>query len=64
MRKRIFTKQLGLIISEEVYKRIVDETDREEKTVSAWIREAISMRLANSQSGSDYPGNNKKGKEN
>ena len=45
MRKKHFTKQLGLIISEEVYNRIIKETDREEKTVSAWLREAIENRL-------------------
>ena len=45
MRKKHFTKQLGLIISEEVYNRIVEETDREEKTVSAWLRETIEDKL-------------------
>ena len=45
MRKKHFTKQLGLIISEEVYNRIIEETDREEKTISAWLREAIEEKL-------------------
>ena len=45
MRKRNFTKQIGLIISEEVYNRIVEETDREEKTVSAWVRETIEAKI-------------------
>jgi predicted CopG family antitoxin len=45
MRKKHFTKPLGLIISEEVYDRIIEETDREEKSVSSWIREAIEKKL-------------------
>lgn len=45
MRKKLLTKQLGLTISEEAYKRIVEETDREEKTVSAWLREAIEKKI-------------------
>lgn len=45
MRKRRFTKHIGLIVSEEIYNRIIEETNREEKTVSGWIREAIEMRL-------------------
>ena len=45
MRKKLFTKQLGLIISAEVYKQVVEETDREKKSVSAWVREAIEAKL-------------------
>ena len=53
MRKKQFTKQLGLVISEEVYNRIVEETDREEKTVSAWVRETIENRLLLDRKGED-----------
>ena len=45
MRKRNFTKQVGLIISEATYNRLVEETDRKEVTISAWIREAIEKKL-------------------
>ena len=46
MRKRNFTKQVGLIISEEIYSRLIEQTNKEEVTVSEWIREAIEMKLA------------------
>jgi len=45
MRKKHFTKQIGLIISEETYNRLVEETDKREVTVSEWVREAIEIRL-------------------
>ena len=46
MRKKHFTKQLGLIISEEVYNQLIEQTNKEEITVSAWIREAIEAKLS------------------
>ena len=45
MRKKHFTKQLGLIISEEAYDRLIEQTNREEVTISEWIREAIEKKL-------------------
>ena len=45
MRKRNFTKQVGLIISEETYSQIIHETDKKELTISEWIREAIQNNL-------------------
>jgi len=45
MRKRNFTRQVGLILSEEIYKQIVEETDKKEVTVSEWIRDAIKNSL-------------------
>jgi len=62
MRKKHFTKPIGLIISEEVYNQVVEQTNKEEVTISEWIREAIDMRLKKTQSGSHYAANNKQGK--
>ncbi len=45
MRKRNFTRQVGLILSEEIYKQLVEETDKKEVTISEWIREAIEKKL-------------------
>ena len=45
MRKKHFTRQVGLIISEESYKQLIEQTNREEVTISEWIREAILSRL-------------------
>jgi len=45
MRKRHFTKQVGLTLSEETYNQLIEETNRKEVTISQWIREAIEIRL-------------------
>ena len=45
MRKRNFTKQVGLIISEATYNRLIEQTNKEEVTISQWIREAIEKKL-------------------
>lgn len=46
MRKRNFTKQVGLILSEETYNQLIEQTNKEEVTISEWIREAILNRLS------------------
>ena len=45
MRKRHFTRQVGLILSEETYEQLIDQTNKKEVTVSEWIREAIDRKL-------------------
>ncbi len=45
MRKRNFTRQVGLILSEETYKQLIEQTNREEVTISEWVREAIRQKL-------------------
>ncbi len=45
MRKKHFTKQVGLILSEETYNQLIEQTNREEVTISEWIREAIKGKL-------------------
>jgi len=47
MRKRHLTKQVGVVLSEETYNRLIHQTDKEEVTVSQWIREAIVTQLKN-----------------
>ena len=47
MRKRNFTRQVGLILSEETYNQLIEQTNKEEVTISEWIREAIEERLMN-----------------
>ncbi len=51
MRKRHFTKQVGLILSEETYQQLVEQTNKEEKTISEWIREAIEAKLFSGKKG-------------
>ncbi len=45
MRKRNYTKQVGLILTEETYNQLIEQTDKEEVTISQWIREAIEKKL-------------------
>jgi hypothetical protein len=45
MRKRNYTKQVGLILTEENYNLLIEQTNKEEVTVSEWIRQAIEHKL-------------------
>jgi len=45
MRKRNFTRQVGLILPEATYNMLIEQTNKEEVSVSAWIREAIETYL-------------------
>ncbi len=47
MRKRNFTRQVGLTLSEETYKQLIEQSNREEVSMSEWVREAIEIRLTN-----------------
>ena len=54
MRKKIMIRQLAVSVSVETWNKILEVTDREEISISSWIREAIEKSL-------DYK--NKSGKE-
>ncbi len=45
MRKRILTKQVAVMLSEELYHLIIETTDRMEISISQFIRESIEERL-------------------
>ena len=45
MRKRNFTKQVGLVLSGETYKQLIEQTNRKEVSMSEWVRQAIEIRL-------------------
>jgi hypothetical protein len=46
MRKRNFTRQVGVVLSEETYSRLIEQTNKGELSVSALIREAIEDKLS------------------
>jgi xanthosine utilization system XapX-like protein len=46
MRKRLFTRQLGIPVEEQVYQTIVSLCDKQEITMSEWVRSAIEAKLA------------------
>lgn len=45
MRKRFLTRQLAVSVSDEAWKKILEETNNQEISVSSWIREAIEKKL-------------------
>ena len=46
MRKRRFTRQLGIPITEELYQAIIAICDKEERSMAEYIRELIEAKLA------------------
>jgi len=50
MRKKIFTRQLAVSVSEDTWVRILESTDKEEVSFSSWIRDAIEKKLAPEES--------------
>lgn len=45
MRKRLFTQQLGVPVSEEIYQKIISLCDEQEVTISQWVRGAIELKM-------------------
>jgi predicted CopG family antitoxin len=46
MRKRVLTKQVGVIFSEEVYQQLIKVTDKLEISISQFIREIIEEKIS------------------
>ena len=45
MQKKRYTKNVGILVSNETFEKLVDVTDREEITISKFIRQLIVDRL-------------------
>ena len=45
MRKKVFTRQLAVSVSEDTWVRILESTNEEEISFSSWIRDAIEIKL-------------------
>jgi macrodomain Ter protein organizer (MatP/YcbG family) len=45
MQKKRYTKNIGILLSNETYYQLVEVTDREEITISKFIRQLIEERL-------------------
>jgi hypothetical protein len=45
MRKKRFTKYVGILVGNETFDQLVEETDKEEITISKFIRQLIEERL-------------------
>ncbi len=51
MRKKLFVKQVGITLTEEMYDQLIDQTNTKEVTISEWIREAIDAKLSSGKKG-------------
>ena len=45
MRKKIYTRNVGVMLSDENYQRLVEITDNLEVTVSAYIRDLLQKEI-------------------
>ena len=45
MRKKILTRQVGVLFSDEIYKKLIQLTNAEEVSLSEFIREIVVNRL-------------------
>lgn len=45
MRKRLYTRNVGVLFSEEIYQQLIDITDTLEVTISGYIRDLVEMHL-------------------
>ena len=50
MKKKIFTRSIGVMFTEEMYLKIKEITDREDIGVSDFIRQAVQQKLEKEQS--------------
>ena len=63
MRKKVFTRQLAVSVSEDNWVRILESTNKEEISFSSWIRDAIETKLTLDRSSqNDQPKLSKKEK--
>ena len=46
MRKKLFTRQLAVSVSENTWVKILESTNSEEVSFSSWIRDAVDKKLA------------------
>ena len=45
MRKKIFTKQVGVLLSEDIYQKLIRITDEIEISVSEFIRSIVEEKI-------------------
>lgn len=46
MKKKVYVKQIGVPVSEEMYRELLDLCNKQELSVSEWIRDAIGTKLS------------------
>jgi hypothetical protein len=50
MRKKVSTRQLAVSVSEDIWVKILEPTNKEEVSFSSWIRDGIEKKLARDES--------------
>lgn len=45
MKKKVFTRQLAVSVSENTWVRILESTSEKDVSLSSWIRDAIETKL-------------------
>jgi len=46
MKKRVYTRQLGIPLKQETYEAIVTLCDEQEVGIAEWVRDAIEIKLS------------------
>jgi predicted CopG family antitoxin len=54
MRKKIYTRQVGVLFSEDIYQELIRITDEIEISVSEFIRQTVEEKLKQSQYENNY----------
>ena len=49
MKKKIYTRPVSVVLSQETFDRIQEITDREDIAISDYIRDAIQEKLSNNK---------------
>ena len=57
MRKKVSTRQLAVSVSEDIWVKILEPTNKEEVSFSSWIRDGIEKKLALGESSQTDPSN-------
>ena len=49
MRKRIYTRNVGILLTEDVYQQLIEITDKLEVTLSGYLRHLVEKELRENQ---------------
>jgi hypothetical protein len=49
MRKRSYTRNVGVLLTEDIYQLLINITDKLEVTVSGYIRDLVEQHLKNNK---------------
>jgi len=53
MKKRLYTRQLGIPVQEAIYEAIVKLCDEQELGIAEWVRDAIEIKLSQGENKGD-----------